>query len=317
MRLSRKIRKFFSVQGLESLWEHSLRLLHPGSARKILATVDREKMSKLREQYPFRPGSPPINRFEDADYWVPVNATRAQDLWLDRTPPFRILDLGCGAGFFLYVCRLFGHDALGLDTDDEPLFRGTTALLKVQRVITRIEPGVLLLDLGMKFDLVTGHRVCFHRLGSAANGEQKEWSIADWQFFIYDIRTRFLNPNGRLLLEFNPRKDNSSFFMPELRAFFLSQGARIFRSKALLAADPQQCPRFKAARVGFKIEVNSARVSERPNRLRNLATWLGRYSSAPSRNGSVCGDMSAAARWRWPVWSWLISRRLRRAEKLR
>jgi len=36
------------------------------------------------------------------------------------------------------------------------------------------------------------------------------------------------------------------------------------------------------------------------------------------RSGSVCGwDLSAAARWRWPFWSWLISRRLRRAEKLR
>jgi O-antigen/teichoic acid export membrane protein len=53
------------------------------------------------------------------------------------------------------------------------------------------------------------------------------------------------------------------------------------------------------------------------NRLRNLATWLGRYSSAPSRSGSVCGwDLSAAARWRWTVWSWLISRRLRRAQKI-
>lgn len=30
----------------------------------------------------------------------------------------------------------------------------------------------------------------------------------------------------------------------------------------------------------------------------------------------VRGDLSAAERWR-PVWSWLISRRLRRAEKLR
>jgi SAM-dependent methyltransferase len=245
VRLSHKIRKLFSVQALESVWEHSVRLLHPVSARKILATVDREKMSRLREQYPFRPGSPPINRFEDADYWVAVNVERAQDLWLDRTPPLRILDLGCGAGFFLYVCRLFGHDALGLDNDDDPLFRGTTALLKVQRVITPIEPGVPLPDLGMKFDLVTGHRVCFHRLGRPANGEQKEWSTADWEFFIHDIRTRFLNPNGRLLLEFNPREGGSSFFMPQLRAFFLSQGARIFRSKALLAADPQQRPRFK------------------------------------------------------------------------
>lgn len=227
-----------------------MRLLHPVSARKILATVDREKMRRLREQYPFRPGSPQINRFEDADYWVAVNVERAQDLWLDWTSPLRILDLGCGAGFFLYVSRLFGHDALGLDTDDEPLFRGTTELLNVQRVIARIERGVPLPDLGKKFDLVTGHRVCFHRLGRAAGGEPKEWSTADWKFFIDDIRTRFLNPNGRLLLDFNPRKDGASFFTPELRAFFLAQGARLFRSKALLAADPHQRPRFKDTHRG-------------------------------------------------------------------
>jgi len=54
-----------------------------------------------------------------------------------------------------------------------------------------------------------------------------------------------LNENGRLLLDFNPRPDGSSFFTPELREFFLSQGARIFRSKALLGADPNQRPRFK------------------------------------------------------------------------
>lgn len=245
MRLSHKIRKLFSVTALESLWEHSTRLLHPVSAKKILATVDREEMRKLREQYPYRPGSPRINRFEDADYWVAVNVERAQDLWLDRTPPLRILDLGCGAGFFLYICRLFGHDALGLDTDDEPLFRGTTELLKVRRVISRIERRVLLPDLDQKFELVTAHRVCFHRLGRGANGEPIEWSTEDWTFFIDDIRTRFLEPDGRLLLDFNPRRDGSSFFTPELRTFFLSQGARIFRSKALLGADPTRRPRFK------------------------------------------------------------------------
>jgi hypothetical protein len=54
-----------------------------------------------------------------------------------------------------------------------------------------------------------------------------------------------LNEDGRLLLDFNPRPDCSSFFTPELRQFFLSQGARIFRSKALLGVDPNQRPRFK------------------------------------------------------------------------
>jgi len=48
-----------------------------------------------------------------------------------------------------------------------------------------------------------------------------------------------------LLLDFNPRPDGSSFFTPRLREFFLSQGARIFRSKALLGVHPNQRPRFK------------------------------------------------------------------------
>jgi SAM-dependent methyltransferase len=165
---------------------------------------------------------------------------RAQDLWLDRAPPLRVLDLGCGAGYFLYVCKFFGHNVLGLDTDNEPLFRATLALLDVPRTVARIEPDVPLPDLGTKFDLVAAHRICFQRIGG-----KNEWTPQHWEFFINDIRTRFLEPSGRLLLDFNPRPDGSSFFTPELRACFLSQGARLFRSKALFAADPGERPSFK------------------------------------------------------------------------
>ena len=245
MKLSRKIEKLFSFELLESFWEHLCRWTHPVNARRILSTLDRAEFAKLREQCPYRPNARRINRYEDAAYWIGVNVERAQDLWLDRTPPLRILDLGCGAGYFLHVCRYFGHHGLGLDTDDEPLFRGATALLDVRRVISKIHPRVPLPDLGEKFDLVTAHRVCFHRIDRAADNDWKEWKPADWKFFIDDVRARFLTPDGRLLLDFNPRRDGSSFFTPELRALFLAQGARIFRSKALFAADPNQRPRFK------------------------------------------------------------------------
>jgi len=202
----------------------------------------------LREQYPYRPNARKINAYENAAYWIGINVERAQDLWLDRSPPLRILDLGCGAGYFLYVCRFFGHEGLGLDTDEEPLFRGTTELLNVRRAVSRIHPQVPLPELGEKFDLVTAHRVCFHRVARAANGAWNEWASADWKFFIDDIRRRFLTRNGRLLLDFNPRPNGSSFFTSELRASFLAQGARIFRSKALLATDPDQRPRFRQTR---------------------------------------------------------------------
>ncbi|HWY52722.1 MAG TPA: hypothetical protein VNW72_14690 [Chthoniobacterales bacterium] len=243
MRFSRKLQKLLSPELFASAFEHLSRLTHPVNKQRILQTLDRTQFEKLREQYPYRPGSPRINRFEDVVYWIEINIERAQDLWLDRASPMRVVDLGCGAGYFLYVAKFFGHDVLGFDTDHEPLFRATIALLDVPRLIGRIERQTPLPDLGRKFDLATAHRICFHRIGRVRDGV--EWSPADWEFFINDIRTRFLNENGRLLLDFNPRPDGSSFFTPELRRFFLSQGARIFRSKALLGVDSKIRPRFK------------------------------------------------------------------------
>jgi SAM-dependent methyltransferase len=248
MRVSRKFQKLFSIDAIESLWEHACRWTHPVNARRILAILDRSELARLREQYPYRPNARKINAYENATYWIGINVERAQDLWLDRSPPLRILDLGCGAGYFLYVCRFFGHEGLGVDTDEEPLFRGTTELLNVRRVVSRIHPQVPLPELGEKFDLVTAHRVCFHRVARKANGEWSEWATADWKFFIDDIRARFLKPNGRLLLDFNPRPNGSSFFTSELHACFLAQGARIFRSKALFATDPNRRPRFRQTR---------------------------------------------------------------------
>src|SRR6266404_5112597 len=205
MRVSRKFQNLFSVDAIESLWEHACRWTHPVSSRRILATLDRSELARLREQYPYRPNARKINAYENAAYWIGINVERAQDLWLDRSPPLRILDLGCGAGYFLYVCHCLGHEGLGMDTSREPLFHGTTALLNVRRIISRIDPGVPLPDLGEKFDLVTAHRVCFHRTERLGNHEWKEWTPADWKFFINDIRTRFLRLDGRLLLDFNPR----------------------------------------------------------------------------------------------------------------
>ncbi|MBX6326345.1 MAG: hypothetical protein IRY93_09955, partial [Chthoniobacterales bacterium] len=140
MRLSHKVRKLFSADAAQSLWEHLCRATHPVSARRLLATIDRAELERLRERYPYRPGARRINAYEDAAYWVGVNVKRLQDLWLDRSPPLQILDLGCGAGYFLYLCRLFGHEVLGLDQDKEPFFRGATEFLGVPRVIAHISP---------------------------------------------------------------------------------------------------------------------------------------------------------------------------------
>src|SRR2546430_4856822 len=200
MRFSRKLQKLLSTELFASAFEHLSRLPHPFNKQRILKTLDRAEFDKLREQYPYRPGSPRINRFEDVVYWVEINIERAQDLWLDRAPPLRILDLGCGAGYFLYVCKFFGHQVLGFDVDTDPLFGATIELFDVPRVIGRIERQTRLPNLHQKFDLVTAHRICFHRIGRVRDGV--EWSPDDWEVFVDDIRARVLSENGRLLLDF-------------------------------------------------------------------------------------------------------------------
>lgn len=243
MKLSRKLRKLLSGDSAGSIFEHITRSLHPVSVRGVMATLDSDAVANLERRYPRTSTSPKINRFADVAYWIGINVERAQDLWLDRSPALRILDLGCGAGYFLYVCRLFGHDVLGLDLDDHQLFRDTLAMLNVPRVVSRIQPNTALPDLGRRFDLVAAHRICFQRIGGARSGE--EWSTSHWKFFIDDVRSRLLTPRGRLLLDFNPRPDGTSFFTSELRSFFKSQNAVLRRSKALLSADPKELPAFR------------------------------------------------------------------------
>src|SRR5437667_11682723 len=129
MRFSRKLQKLLSPDLFASAFEHLSRRTHPVKRRPILDTLDRAQFEKLREQYPYRPGSPRINRFEDVVYWIEVNIERAQDLWLDRTPPMRIVDLGGGGGYFRYVGIFFVHQILAFNTNSAPLFRVATALL--------------------------------------------------------------------------------------------------------------------------------------------------------------------------------------------
>src|SRR6266705_966834 len=235
MKSSRKLQKLFSSIALVSAWEHGRRLLHPVDSRRIFASLDTLDFSGVRARDRYRPNPARVRKFIEI----------IQDLWLDRSPPLQILDLGCGTGYFIYICRLFGHDGIGLDTDAEPLYRETLALLNVPRVVSLIEAQVPLPDLGRKFDLVVATRVCFHLTGWPENLPGDEWGAADWKFFVNDIRTRFLKPGGRMFLQFNPRPDDSPFFTLALRECFLELGARIVSSKALFAADPSLCARFK------------------------------------------------------------------------
>jgi len=52
-------------------------------------------------------------------------------LGLLHAAPLRVLDLGCGAGLFLYTLRHRGHEVPGMDLDDDPIYHRMIELLCV------------------------------------------------------------------------------------------------------------------------------------------------------------------------------------------
>src|SRR2546430_15863841 len=123
MRFSRKLRKLFPTDLFASAFEHLSRATRPVNKRRILDDIDWLQFRDLRHKYPYRPGSPQINRFEDIPYSIDINVERAQDLWLDRPPPLGILDLGAGAGYFLFRFQTPRHHVLRFHSHNGPAFR--------------------------------------------------------------------------------------------------------------------------------------------------------------------------------------------------
>ena len=160
-------------------------------------------------------------KYLNLDDWIPVNLQRVRELALDQVRPgARVLDLGCGAGYFLYICQMLGHEVLGVDMDVLPMFNESCDVLGIPRVITQIKAFTPLPPLGMLFDYVTAFLICFN------NHKSPElWGPAEWDFFLDDLAAR-LAPGGRVRLEFN-REYNGEPYTPELKSFLERRGADI------------------------------------------------------------------------------------------
>lgn len=204
-------------------------LLHPLSFEPYLQKIDQGAIENIRQRFytSQERSTPAVSnvglKYLDAKKYLPVNVQRAQELELDSFPQQRILDLGSGAGYFLFVCRQLGHDCLGLDTNEVPAYEAMMQLLGVQRVTSRIEPFESLPDLGAPFDLVTAHQIQFNRCKPSGR-----WKLAEWDFFLEDLRSR-LKPNGRIFLRFN-RERKDCYITEELASFFRARGAQVRRT---------------------------------------------------------------------------------------
>jgi SAM-dependent methyltransferase len=130
MNFPHKLRKLFDPEIIGSMREHIHRAFHPVSARRLQRKLEMDpSWEELRRKYPR--GIKEVHRFGDTNFWIKRNVERSQDLSLDRGQRRHILDLGCGPGFFLYVAEKLGHTGVGLDIDEQAIFRDTLRLLKV------------------------------------------------------------------------------------------------------------------------------------------------------------------------------------------
>jgi SAM-dependent methyltransferase len=230
VRLSHKIKKLLGGQGIASARKHTLRSLRanrfPLEKERVIETIDPVAFEQIRRRYAVNKPTDDWRKYLDLDRWITINIRRIRDIELDLARRKRILDLGCGAGYFLYIAQLLGHSGFGLDLDRIPMFAEITSLLGVRRVIQRIRAFRALPDLGGKFDLITAFMICFN-----SHRRPNLWGVAEWNFFLDDI-AKHLAPRGRVWLELN-RESDGTLYTPELKEFFQKRGATIDEHKIM------------------------------------------------------------------------------------
>ena len=233
VRFRHKIRKLVDGRSLVSARKHTLRLLRSGrfplSKKRVIETIDPVAFEQIRKRYAVANPRADWPKYLDLDRWIGINIRRIRQVELDLARPKRILDLGCGAGYFLYIGQLLGHSGLGLDMDRLSMFREVTRLLGVRRAVQRIEAFRPLPDFGQKFDFITAFMICFnnHKMPNL-------WKVPEWQFFLDDL-AKHLTPRGRVWLELNQEYDGT-FYTSELKEFFQKRGARINEQKVIFSS---------------------------------------------------------------------------------
>jgi SAM-dependent methyltransferase len=155
-------------------------------------------------------------KYLEVEKWLKLNIRYANELGLIVKPARSVLDLGCGGGFFLTVCRRLGSQVMGMDLDKDIVLNEMIALFGIKRVTWRIRAYVKLPRLRRKFDLITAFMICFNFPPRGGY-----WGVKEWDFFLNDISGHLL-PHGRLLLSLNKQPDGECYD-ETLRSYFESR----------------------------------------------------------------------------------------------
>jgi SAM-dependent methyltransferase len=246
MRWTHKLRKLADRRTLRSAKRYVGRVFRPRrlifrlDVDRIIASIDRAGFAAIHERHAIKDPGSTWPKYLDLKKWMEVNLTRVRRLELDHGRRRQVLDIGSGAGYFLYICKWLGHEALGIDIDEVPMYPEMTRLLGLERVVWRIQAFVPLPDLGRRFDLITAFMICFNN-----HNQDDLWGVPEWDFFLDDL-TNHLRHGGRVWLELNRQRDGT-FMTDELRKFFQNWGACIDENQVTFSSAPSRIALSEAA----------------------------------------------------------------------
>jgi len=223
VKISSKISKLARPLTYRRAWRRAQRHFFPLPLGPVRRAIDPVRLRQIQQRY--QGSSAGHAKYADIEVWLRLNRERVQDLRLHRSPPKRVLDLGCGGGFFLLILKTLGHSVLGLDAERAPLYTELVDLFDIPRIIWMIKPFEPLPDFEGKFDWITAFSVCFN--GDRSTG--RLWGSPEWDFLLRDLQRQLVS-GGKLFFGLNP-KHAGNYYTPELRDFFLSRGATVERER--------------------------------------------------------------------------------------
>lgn len=177
-----------------------------------------QKMLPIQEKYRYK--NIKFKKYLNIRYWVMINLFRVYRLELHEISPKDILDIGCGMGYFAFICSYFGHKVTGLDLDTIELYNDSISALKIARLDCEIKKYSQI-RCSKNFDYIVAFMICFngHKTGNL-------WKEDEWEYFIDDLKNQLLIKNGIIFLSFNS-EDVKETLSPELINLFSNYSAKI------------------------------------------------------------------------------------------
>ena len=133
-------------------------------------------------------------KYKESSSWLPKHVALLHALDLHVQTGLRILDLGCGPGWFSWLASRLGHTPVGLDLPQRSAYyKAVCDAMHVPVIEHAISPYTPLPDDGERYDVIV--------LLMAAFCLDPQWDTMEaWRFFLRDLESR-LAPGGTVLFE--------------------------------------------------------------------------------------------------------------------